>query len=118
MFSAIDDHAVDRRLDSKGPGRQEQQAQAESSNSRSSPRRSRSGKLEGASLKAEAKASWTDGLRVQGVSQAQEVRNRKASPEESGEERRRKPKFQERFGRHRKDGSSQGHHPGTGDPAS
>jgi hypothetical protein len=56
-------------------------------------------------------ASWTDGLRVQGASQAQEVRNRKASPEESGEERRRKPKFQERFGRHRKDGSSQGHHP-------
>lgn len=43
MFSAIDDHAVDRRLDSKGPGRREQQAQAESSNSRSSPRRSRSG---------------------------------------------------------------------------
>lgn len=42
MFSPIDDHAVDRRLDSKGPGRQEQQAQAESSISCPSPRRSRS----------------------------------------------------------------------------
>jgi len=42
---------------------------------------------------------------VQGASRAQEVRDRKASPEGPGERWRRKPKPQERFGRHRKDGS-------------
>ncbi len=72
-FSAIDDHAVDRRLDSKGPERQEQQAQAESSIKPNEPAAEPEQKPEDASPKADAKASWTDRRMVQGASQVREV---------------------------------------------
>jgi len=60
-------------LDSKGPERQEQQAQAESSRKPIEPAAEPEQKPEGESLKADAKASWTDRRRVQGASQVQEV---------------------------------------------
>lgn len=49
---------------------------------------------------------------MQGASQAQEVRNRKASPEGLGERLQAQAEvFENGLGRHRKDGSSQGPHP-------
>lgn len=72
--SAIDDHAVDRRLDSNGARAAGTVGASRKFKKPVEPAAEPERKPEGASQKADAKASWTDGWRVQGASLAQQIR--------------------------------------------